>query len=116
MKTNEKIRKAMKLRGIRQWELAEQMGISEPTFTRMMRHELSDEKQEAIISTLNDMESKKGRATILTHFEVVTGTEVMMETDSFHDAIHYARTNGWDVYSTEKKYIIYDGYRDEFAI
>ena len=57
-----------------------------------------------------------GQATILKQFEVVASGQVMMETESFHDAIHYAHTNGWDVFSPEKKCLIYDGDRDEFFI
>lgn len=60
--------------------------------------------------------NNKGMATVLTKFEVVAGGQTMMETESFHDAIHYARANEWDVYSPEKQCLIYDGFRDEFFI
>ena len=58
----------------------------------------------------------KGQATILTQFEVVAGGDVMMETKSFAEAIEYAHSNEWDVFSVEKKCLIYDGARDEFFI
>lgn len=59
----------------------------------------------------------EGQATILTQFEVVAGGMcggVMMETKSFAEAIAYAHSNEWDVFSVEKKCLIYDGARDEF--
>lgn len=55
-------------------------------------------------------------AEILTQFEVVTGGQVMLETSSFYEAITYARSNEWDVFSVDKGVLIYDGYRDEFFI
>lgn len=58
----------------------------------------------------------EGQATILTQFEVVNGGQTMMETKSFSEAISYAHSNGWDVFSPEKRCLIYDGLRDEFFI
>lgn len=58
----------------------------------------------------------EGQATILTQFEVLSCGDVMMETKSFAEAIRYAHSNEWDVYSVEKERLIYDGARDEFFI
>lgn len=52
LKTNEKIRTALKERKMHQWELAERLGVSEPTLTRWMRHELSEEEQDRIVSVI----------------------------------------------------------------
>ena len=38
---NADIRQAAKDAGVSLWELADEMNISEPTLTRMLRHELS---------------------------------------------------------------------------
>lgn len=47
---NADIRKAAKEAGVSLWELADYMNISEPTLTRMLRRELSeDEKCDLII-------------------------------------------------------------------
>lgn len=52
LKANEKIRTALKERKMHQWELAERLGVSEPTLTRWMRHELPEAKQKEIISII----------------------------------------------------------------
>ena len=39
---NADIRQEAKEAGVSLWELADEMNVSEPTLTRMLRHELSD--------------------------------------------------------------------------
>lgn len=59
MKANLKIRTALKENKVFQWQLADSLEISEPTFTRLMRHELPDEKQEEIVAKIKEI--AKGR-------------------------------------------------------
>lgn len=49
---NADIRKAAKDAGVSLWELAEEMNVSEPTLTRMLRHELSKEVKEDLICSI----------------------------------------------------------------
>jgi len=51
---NKKIRIAMMESGIRQWELAKLLGISESTLTRKLREELPDEEQDKIVEIINE--------------------------------------------------------------
>lgn len=57
MQTNLKIRKALGESMMKQWELADLLGISENTLTRRLRKELPEEEQQRIISII-----KKGSA------------------------------------------------------
>ena len=50
--TNARVRETLKQHKMYQWQLADLMGISEPSFTRLMRHELSEEKQKEMISLI----------------------------------------------------------------
>ena len=58
-KTNEEIRNAAKKNGIFLWQIAEILGVSEPTMTRKMRRELSDNEKLKILSIIEDL-AKKG--------------------------------------------------------
>ena len=52
MKHNIKIRETLEANGLFLYELADLLGKSEPTITRMMRKELPEEEQERIISMI----------------------------------------------------------------
>lgn len=52
MKANSEIRKAAKDHGIKHWEIALHLGISEQTFMRWLRTPLSKEREEAIYCAL----------------------------------------------------------------
>ena len=54
MKTNERIRKALKENNMCLWQLADALGISEPSMTRKMRHELSEQEQNSIIELIKE--------------------------------------------------------------
>ena len=56
---NQKIRDAMKLHGVKQWELAKALGIGETTLCRKLRFELSPEDQTMIRSTIETMAKTK---------------------------------------------------------
>lgn len=51
---NEKIKEALKNKGLRQWQLAEMLGISEQTICRRMRKELPLDEQEKMLSIIKD--------------------------------------------------------------
>lgn len=52
MKANCEIRSECRKYGIKQWELAEWIGISEATMTRKLRQELPSEQRDHILSML----------------------------------------------------------------
>ena len=57
---NQDVRADMKIKQIRQWEVAEKLGISEFTLSRWMRKELSGVKKEQINQVMKRiMEEKK---------------------------------------------------------
>lgn len=51
-KENTSLRKAMEYTGVPYWKIAAIMGISEATFTRWLRFELSEEKRDAVLAAL----------------------------------------------------------------
>ena len=57
-KTNERVRAELKKNGMYQWQLAKRLGMSEPTFTRMMREELPDEEQDRLVSIIRGGDSE----------------------------------------------------------
>ena len=60
MKANQKIRDRAKAAGVRHWEIAEYMGISEPTIMRWLRVPLSPEREKAILEAIKAL-TKEGR-------------------------------------------------------
>lgn len=50
---NEEIRKAMKTKGLKQWQLAELLGISEQTMYRKLRTELPEDEKQKILGVIN---------------------------------------------------------------
>lgn len=52
---NKEIRVAMALADIKQWELAEAIGVSEVTICRWLRVELDEDKKEAILDVIKRM-------------------------------------------------------------
>ena len=55
---NEDIREAIKTSGLFQWQIAEQIGVTEFTFTRWLRGVLSDERKERILSAIAELSSR----------------------------------------------------------
>lgn len=49
----------MKSLGVRQWELAHAIGISEPTLTRWLRFPLAGERLALVETALNRMEKRE---------------------------------------------------------
>ncbi len=58
MKPNEKIRKAARVAGVSLWRIAEKIGISEPTLTRWLRKPLHEEKENAILLAIRELEQE----------------------------------------------------------
>lgn len=49
---NERIREALESNAMRQWELAERLGVSEFTLTRRLRRELPENEQARILALI----------------------------------------------------------------
>lgn len=54
-RSNQDIRKKLREYGIRQWQLAEHLGIYEESLSRMFRHELPREKKQIILDAIEEM-------------------------------------------------------------
>ena len=52
---NADIRAAAKEAGVSLWEIADALNISEPTVTRMLRHELSDDRKRELITAIKSV-------------------------------------------------------------
>lgn len=56
MKTaNLELRRTAKANGVSLWQIAEKLGISEPTMTRRLRFELPKEEKNKIIGIINEL-------------------------------------------------------------
>ena len=56
---NVEIRSAYMLAGIKQWQLAEAMGISETHLSRKLRKELSQEEKQNILEIIDRLSKEK---------------------------------------------------------
>lgn len=52
LKANQAVREAAKRKGVRHWQIAEYLGISEPTIMRWLRTPLSLERENAIMNAI----------------------------------------------------------------
>lgn len=59
---NVEIRSAYMLAGIKQWQLAEALGISETHFSRKLRQELPQEEKEKILAIIDRLAQEKQEA------------------------------------------------------
>ena len=55
MQKNEKIRVAAKTAGVKLWQIAEVVGLSDGNFSRKLRHELPTEEQERILGVIEKL-------------------------------------------------------------
>lgn len=62
MLANTKIRTTAKEKGIRLWEVANALGISEPTMTRKLRTELPLNEQQNILGIIDELAEEKENA------------------------------------------------------
>lgn len=53
-KANQEVREALQNKGMKQWELANMLGISEFTLTRWLRKELTEDKKELLLKAINE--------------------------------------------------------------
>ena len=61
MKAKHKIREAAKQANVKHWEIAARLGVSEQTFVRWMRSQMSSEKEETILKTIDELKKEVGR-------------------------------------------------------
>lgn len=57
--TTEEIRKAVLDNGMKFWELADALNVTDGTLSKWLRHELTPEKKAKIISAIESYQSKK---------------------------------------------------------
>jgi phage antirepressor YoqD-like protein len=55
---NQEIRNAIKASGVKQWQVAKQCGVTEYTFIRWLRDELSEERKKAIYAAIEALSCK----------------------------------------------------------
>ena len=55
------IREELKARGVRHWELAHELGISEQTLVRWLRFELSEDRQLDMLMKIEEIAKRKER-------------------------------------------------------
>ena len=56
------IREELKARGVRHWELAAALGISEQTLVRWLRFELSEDRQLDMLMKIEEITKRKERS------------------------------------------------------
>ena len=52
---NKEIRRTAKASGVPLWKIADKLGISEPTMSRKLRHELPEAEQTKILNIINEL-------------------------------------------------------------
>lgn len=52
---NEAIREKVKATGVRYWEVAEQIGVSDVTLCRQLRRELPEARQQLILRAIDEL-------------------------------------------------------------
>ena len=64
MLCNTDIRTAAKQNGVRLWEVADRLNVSEPTITRKLRRELPADEKQRIISLIDEIAAEKKKEVI----------------------------------------------------
>ena len=59
MLANTDVRTTAKEKGVRFWEIAEHLKISEPTMTRKLRRELPDSEKQEIFKIIDELAAEK---------------------------------------------------------
>lgn len=52
MQANSGVREAAKQVGVKNWEIADEIGVSEATFGRWLRKELTDDKKKRVLAAI----------------------------------------------------------------
>lgn len=60
---NKNLRGYMRARKVPFWMVAERLGISDSSFSRLLRYQLSDEKKQEIMKITDDLASEGGAIT-----------------------------------------------------
>lgn len=55
---NTEIRKAIDAAGLRYWQVAEELGVADTTFTKWLRKELPDEKRIQVMAAIEKLSDK----------------------------------------------------------
>lgn len=55
MKANQKVREQAQKKRVKHWQIAERLGISEPTIMRWLRVPLTEEREKAILAAINEL-------------------------------------------------------------
>lgn len=53
--SNERIREAAKQKGLKLWQVADRMGMTDGNFSRMLRKELPEERQREILALIDEL-------------------------------------------------------------
>lgn len=56
---NNEVKQAMKSRGVKQWAVAKEIGVSEATMVRWLRDILPDERRMAIFAAIDKLSEQK---------------------------------------------------------
>ena len=59
---NTDLRNEMRIANVRQWEVAEALGLSETHFSRKLRKELHPEEKEKVMSIIDKLDREKREA------------------------------------------------------
>ena len=59
---NEKIRTAAKDAGVKLWQIAERVGLTDSNFSRKLRRELPDEERERILRLIDEIAAEREEA------------------------------------------------------
>ena len=59
MLANTDVRETAKKRGVRLWEIAEFLNVSDPTMTRKLRRELPADEKQKILSIIDEIATAK---------------------------------------------------------
>ena len=57
---NQDVRKAARIADVPLWKIADAIGVSEPTITRWLRHELPADKKQRILEAIESIEKERG--------------------------------------------------------
>ena len=66
MLANSDIRSTAKTKGVRLWEIAEFLKVSDPTMTQMLRRELPNEEKQRFLSIIEEIASARGQTEVTT--------------------------------------------------
>lgn len=59
---NQEVREAAQKNGVRLWEVAERLGVSETTFSKSLRHELPQPKKQHLLDLIAEIAEAQNRS------------------------------------------------------